>query len=225
MEGVFQSLTPEVGDKFDAGKCFKLSSEEQRNAEGWAKVQLWDASKPQELGQERVIKLSPEEQQKAQEWAKVQLWEKPEIKQSGDTGKPLSLEEQRARGWEKVQLWGANKPQTPEFKDVDLSDPKEKRGERTKNDQDVLKENEHPDNHIGESDKTVDQTDNQQNKPGILAGFRQKVKDIFRSKSDPTQGPKEFTPLDDAYVEEPVVKEQDKDKTLKKEGDKEQTTQ
>jgi len=112
---------------------------------------------------------------------------------------------------------------------VELSDPKEKRGERTKNDQDVLKEgNERPDNHIGESDKTVedrDQTDNQQNKPGILAGFRQKVKDLFRSKSDPTQGPKEFTPLDDAYIEGPVVKEQDKDKTLKKEGDKEQTTQ
>jgi len=197
MEGVYKSLTPEFGDKFDAG-----------------------TSKPHKLGQERVLKLSPEEQQKGQGWAKVQLWEKPEIKQSGDAGKPLqlSLEEQRARGWTKVQLWGANKPQTPEFKDVDLSDAsKLKRGERTKDDQDVLKEgNERPDNHIGESDKTVedkDQADNQQNKSGILAGFRhgiEKVKDLFRSKStDTTQGPKEYTPLDNDYIEGPVIKEQD----------------
>jgi len=196
---VHKSLTPEVGDKFDAGKSFKFSPEEQRIAEGWAKVQLWDASEPHKLGQEeRVIKLTPEEQQKAQEWAKVQLWENPEIKQ--ETGKPFtSLEEQRARGWEKVQLWNANKPQTPEFKDVDLSS-KEKRGsDKTVKDRDQTK------------DKGV--TDNQQNKPGILAGFRhgiEKVKHLFRSKSaDATEGPKELTPLDPAPLEGPVVKDQE----------------
>jgi hypothetical protein len=242
----------QFGDQMGSSKPINWHQPQDQGQGKQGDQQLADkfAGKPPELSEQEAQGgdhklMSAEEHQKALGWSKVtQSWalkdQGPKIPQGGEQfdHQLMSAEEhQKALGWSKVtQPWVKDrgfkipfgqepvKHQTPEFKDIDLSSGKEKRGEL--HDQGVLKEPVDKSVEAAAQPNDKEATDHQQNKPGILAGFRDKVKDLFRHKSTDTQtqGPKEFTPLDNTYMEGPIAKEQDKSKPLPlKEGDMEQS--
>jgi hypothetical protein len=263
VEGAYNSLTSSGKEIKQGGEQFgnKLGEEQQPLAmkDQGSKIQQGASSTP--ISGEPL--MTTEERERALGWSKVTLpWAVKTQQETPSSNEPFMTaeEKERALGWSKVTLpWtvkdqgassqpitGQEQVKNQEFKDVDLSSGRERRGELTKDDQGVKEGNEHPDKHpeeLTKDDQGVKEGNEHPEKQhtGILAGFRHGLEKLFgRSHSSDAEGPKEFTPLDTEYPQEPVAKEQDKDhpgkKTgkeedllnkdlpLKKEGDKEQTT-